>query len=215
MPEDLPLRPAAWKHAFWITTLWVMGWLGVILWQGLAWSDMKKGLYHGAMAGLIVSPLLLVITVPLGVLGAWIGKSRPLRRFRRAISLIVPCTAILAPAVSAAIDRAQPERRFERFTGMPLPSGAKIHSAIFDGSTILADNFDTYLISCSAEDTAGLIRDLKLEYRGDGGRGPIGHSKRPVHEVHSRETTWVFVSLYADSTRTLVQLTCGSVDYSC
>ncbi len=90
MDEPVPPRIRRWNAIYWLATLWLMGWLGIMLWQTLSWTDAKRGFYNGAVLGGIISPLLLIVTVPLGAAGRAIAKIRPLRRYQLAASLIVP-----------------------------------------------------------------------------------------------------------------------------
>ncbi len=210
--DDLPLRPKRQWVIYWLITLLFMGWIGMIIWQALAWTDLKKGLHHGVVAGGLVSPFLLLLTVPLGAMGWSFGKMRRFSRYQLAASLIVPAAVVFSPAVSATMDRLQPERRFERFTGVPLPVGMKFEQVTFEGGLFPA-NFDTYIFNCSPTETVALIAVLKLEYRGNGGSGSIGESGKTIHEVFSREDSLKSVSLYTDSTRSVVEITCRYTDY--
>jgi hypothetical protein len=212
MDDGLPLRPEKLRVVYRLIALWLMGWIGIIAWQALAWTDLMKGLHHGVIAGGLVSPFLLLLTAPLGAMGWSLGKLRRFSRYQLAASLMVPAAAIFSPAVSALMDRMQPERRFERFTGVPLPAGVKFDQVSFEGGLFPA-NYDKYIFTCSPKDAVGLIGELKLEYRGDGGNEPIGASGKTIHEVYSREDSWKFVSLYADSTRSVVEVTCGYIEY--
>lgn len=210
--EGLPLRPERLRVVYWLIALGLMGWLGIVLWQAIAWTDLRKGLHHGIVAGGLISPFLVLLTAPLGAAGWALGMIRRFSLHQLAASLIVPAAVILCPAVSALMDRIQPERRFERFTGEPLPSGLKFDQVTFEGG-IFPSNHDTYVFTCAPEETAALIGRLKMEYRGDGGKGLIGKSGKEVHEVHEWSDTWKFVNLSTDSTRSVVELTCGYVDY--
>lgn len=210
--DGLPFQPEKLRVVYWLITLGLMGWIGIIIWQALAWTDLKKGLHHGVISGGLVSPFLLLLTAPLGAMGWSLGKMRRFSRYQLAASLIVPAAVVFSPAVSATMDRLQPERRFERFTGVPLPAGVKFDQVTFEGG-IFPSNYDTYLFTCIPEETSAWIGRLKMEYRGNGGEGLIGKSGRKVHEIYYWQDTWKFVSLSTDSTRSVVEVTCGYVDY--
>lgn len=209
--DGLPLRPHKLRVVYWLIALGLMGWLGIVLWQALAWTDLKKGLHHGIVVGGLISPFLLLLTAPLGAAGWALGRIRRFSRHRLAASLGVPAAVILCPAVSALMDRIHPERRFERFTGEPLPPGLKFEQVTFEGG-IFPSNHDTYLFTCNPEETSAWIARLKMEYRGNGGEGLIGKSGRKVHEMYHWQDTWKFVSLSTDSTRSVVKVTCGYND---
>ena len=210
--DGLPFQPEKLRVVYWLITLGLMGWIGIIIWQALAWTDLKKGLHHGVISGGLVSPFLLLLTAPLGAMGWSLGKMRRFSRYQLAASLIVPAAVVFSPAVSATMDRLQPERRFERFTGVPLPAGVKFDQVTFEGG-IFPSNYDTYLFTCIPEETSAWNGRLKMEYRGNGGEGLIGKSGRKVHEIYYWQDTWKFVSLSTDSTRSVVEVTCGYVDY--
>ena len=210
--DGLPLQPEKLRVVYWLIALGLMGWIGIIIWQALAWTDLKTGLHHGVIAGGLVSPFLLLLTAPLGAMGWSLGKMRRFSRYQLAASLIFPAAVIFIPAVSATMDRMKPERRFERFTGVPLPVGMKFEQVTFEGGLFPA-NFDTCIFTCSPTKTVALIAVLKLEYQGNGGSGSIGESGKTIHEVFSREDSLKSVSLYTDSTRSVVEVTCRYIDY--
>lgn len=208
----------------WLLVVWLIGWLGMILEQTISWSDPLHGLYNGLLAGGMVSPFLLIYTVPLGTLGWFLGVLRPLSRNRRAISFLFAAALPFYFVGTRVVERINPGKRFEQLTGVSLPAGVRIEKTTFSGG-LLADLNQQYVLTCSAEDTTKLIQDLNLK-PDESGRGRIG-GEAPVGskvaggdwEVHEN---WIycedsgdksgktrlpdFLQLQTDETRTKVRI---------
>lgn len=57
------------KSLFWIGTIRLSGRLGVIATSAISNSDPRRGAEIGVMNGIFLSPLMMIITQPPGLLG--------------------------------------------------------------------------------------------------------------------------------------------------
>lgn len=218
-----PPRITAWNRFYWIATIWLIGWLGIITKQAVSHGSPVEGIKMGAFVGAIVSPFLLILTLPLGLLGWKLATWKPLRRNRLAISLLLPVLFSFMGAAGTAWDRVYPQKRFKSFLGVNFPAGTKMEQCWYEGTLLFADKRFTFEFECSPEETARLIQELKLSNTGasstkftgavkggwlveeiwsgisldDGRKGKIGHAD--------------YVELHTDSTRTHVYIVAGTI----
>ncbi len=209
------------KVFFWIGTIWLAGWLGIIVTGAVSNTDVLQGAEMGAMNGIVLSPLMLIVTLPLGLLGWGIGTWNPLRRWRLWISLALPVLLPFSGIVGAAKDRLDPGRRFTRLTGVAFPASAKVVHWEFSGGGF-ADLLHTYELICTPEETDRLIRELKLAKNRHGmsslgwssGVGTVvGSGAWRIHEVWSGNDAGHadFVEIQLDASRTRLRLICGTI----
>lgn len=147
---------------FWIPTLGVICWTGTVIEQAVSWTDSLSGMRNGAVMGLFMLPLFLVLFIPLGMILAAIGSFRPLRPYRWWISLSPALIFVLSSACQRVRDRIHPELRFERFTGAGLPANTRDLVFTWEGGYFF-DRLDTYSFHCDPAETDALIQSLGLE----------------------------------------------------
>lgn len=165
-PERPPRRPSVRQVVVWLALLWLMGYIGIILEQGISWSVPFDGLRCGLIMGAALSPFMLIPWALAGALGYGIGSVKVLRNYRTVLSLLLPACLIFFPVMSSCFDRISPGRRFERLTGAPFPKHHRSLEYHFSGG-LLADITDAFIFECPASETEELIRRLHLQKTGD------------------------------------------------
>ncbi|WP_265594575.1 hypothetical protein [Haloferula sp. BvORR071] len=216
------------KTLLWIGTIWLMGWIGMILHGAISWSNTLEGATSGAIQGAIVSPFLLIITLPAAFLGRLIGALRPLRKWRLGISLLFAALLPLWELGSALVDRVQPGRRFTKLTAVAFPKDAKMISCDFQGGGF-ADLTYSYVFTCPPGETERLIRELKLtkdrasptSLGWTSGGAAMSGGRGPTEEVWSWATDYRgspvrrggphYIELQTEETHTKVRLICGTI----
>ncbi len=125
--QDAAIRRARrWWLASWIACVWLIGWCGMIVAEAVSWTDTRAGVMNGLTVGGILSPFLLLVTLPIGLVGMWIGHIRPLRRWRWWISLGAVAGVFLWDLTGRVLDRVDPRRLFEQCFEIRFPEGATL-----------------------------------------------------------------------------------------
>lgn len=223
-PGRIPLRIKGWNRFFWVMIIWIIGWLGIIAKQAVAQYDPLDGAWEGAQVGSVTSPFMLLLTVPLGCLG-WKIASRwaLLGRHRLALSLLLPTLFSFLGTFEMAYNRAFPQRKFERFTGVRFPFGAKVDGAWYNGmSAPLGDASCVFELTCTSEETERLIQELGL--RKDHGVFSTSSRRKPTVGTWKVESIWRanfleerpkrhadYVELETDESRTRIRLVAGTI----
>lgn len=175
-------RSRAWKRFYWVATVWLIGYLGIIAKQAVSLESPLEGIKEGAIMGAVFSPFMLLTTLPLGWLGIWIASRKSLQRHKLWMSLLLPVLFSFAGAVDAAVDRIRPHKRFERATGAQLPRDARMERCFFEGTSGIADATYYFEFTCSPEETGRLIRELDLQQD----HSPAGGTRAKAWKVEER-----------------------------
>ncbi|MCW1923496.1 hypothetical protein OKA05_13105 [Luteolibacter arcticus] len=146
-----------------VAVIWLAGWISIILEKIVDLNSVTTGLRVGWSDGMFVSPFLLILTLPLGLLGSRIGSWARWRRYRLWFTFGLPALFLLLEPAVALHGKAFPQARFQRFTGVEFPRDARVERCIIDdGVGPFYDPSFIYELTCSAEETDRLIRELKL-----------------------------------------------------
>ena len=214
LPEEASeVRVRAWNRFYWVATVWLIGYLGIIAKQAVSMEDPVEGLKMGAVIGSVFSLFMLFITIPLGLLGGFIASSwKPLRSYHLWISLLLPVFFSFMSTVDTVVDRIYPHQRFESATGVRFPRDAKMERCFFEGTSGLADATYFYQFTCSPEETGRLIRELGLEQD----NSPAGSTSPKGWKVAERWTGVDltkegadYIELETDASRTRVLVVAG------
>lgn len=221
--DDVPKISRKWGGRFlWVVIVYLIGWLGICVDQAVSYTNPLEGLASGAIQGIFVSPFLLIYLIPAGLIGRAIGSINRLRPCRWWISLILPLGLTVAPVIFRIMDRVEPGRRFERFTGVAFPAHRENLQVAFSGG-FLADYCDTYTFECPRDETENFIRELGLQKAGDnrsrvhgmpgGDFSPEQHGwKNPERwEPSNRLGTTDFFELFTDESHSRVHVVCGTI----
>lgn len=210
--EDDPRigRSSVGERFLWIGAIWVIAWSGMIAEGAMSSSDPSAGAKSFAMQGTIFAPFMLIVLVPVGLVGWWIGSRKRLRPWRWPISLILPVLLSFSGLVGGIGDRLDPGRRITRLTGVGFPDSAKLIKCEFSGG-YLADLCYRYEFVCPRHETDRLIRELELTMRRQAPGSPAGRSG--FVEVGSASDVGHagYVELHVDASRTRVLLICGTI----
>ena len=108
--------------------LWVLAWVSLFGNDLLRYNDWRHGpAWHRAVFALLISPFAFAIFfLPVALVGRALGSIPKLRRFRYALVLGLPLLLAVAIQIPTALDRIQPERRFEDLAGVPFPAEATL-----------------------------------------------------------------------------------------
>lgn len=110
----------------------IVGALWVLVWASLFGNDLLRynvwpyhPIWYCAVFDLIVSPFALAMFfMPAALIGRALGSVPKLRPARYPLILGLPVLLALGMQVPTALDRIQPERRFERLAGVAFPAEA-------------------------------------------------------------------------------------------
>ncbi|QJE96672.1 hypothetical protein [Luteolibacter luteus] len=206
-------RIRSWSRFYWVATVWLIGYLGIIAKQAVCSGNVLWGIQHGATVGAVTSWFMLILTVPLGLFGSVIASSwRPLRAHKFWVSLVLPIFISFADVISLAIAQIHPHGKFESVTGVKFPADATAIQCSFTGTDfILADPQHVYEFTCSPAETERLTRELKLHRNAPGsypGRGKGGSWSVSEYWTSDfpTERSVDFIELETDSSRTRVRV---------
>lgn len=108
--------------------LWVLAWaslFGNALLMYNVWPYYP--VWQRAVFDLVISPFALALFfLPAALVGRALGSIPKLRRFRYALVLGFPLFLAVVIQIPTALDRIQPERRFEDLAGVPFPAEATL-----------------------------------------------------------------------------------------
>jgi hypothetical protein len=218
MEDPVPQRIQKWNRSYWVGWIWLIGFLGMIAEEVASGIVSLKRLPDALIGSAIGSPFLLIVTIPVGALGWYIGSWGSLRRFQLHLSLLFPILYCAMDPVSITWDRVFPRERFERFTGVAFPTDAKVENTTYDfGFGPFADRGYEFLFTCTAEETERLTRELKLT-RTRYGAPKIGTADpeggwiiEEIWTASDRVGYADFLQLHTDATRTRVRVSCGTI----
>lgn len=146
-----------------VVVIWLLGWVGFIVYKMVSLGAVERGL-KWLIPGVIPATLLLLITVPLARLGSRIGKRERWRRYRLLLTFGLPVLLLLMPVARALKDRYFPQARFERLMGAEFPRDARVERCAFENGLVpFYGWYFTCELTCPAEETERLIREMKLE----------------------------------------------------
>jgi hypothetical protein len=213
--EDPALaRIRGWNRFYKVAVIWVIGWVGLIVEKIVKLDSIMSGLKEGFVMGAFVSPFLLILTVPLGLLGSRIGSWKKWRRHRIWFTFALPSLYVLMGVAGALHGRYFPQGRFQRITGVEFPRGARVERCVIDdGVDPFYDWGLTYELTCPEQETYRLIRELKLEDRS---------SSYATSGMGSSPSGWVvdgiwwgkgphrgiYIEVQADASRTKLWISC-------
>ncbi|MEK7952616.1 hypothetical protein [Luteolibacter soli] len=166
VPEDAAevARIRMWNRFYKIAVIWMIGWVGLILEKMLKLDSVVDGLREGFMKRAFVALLLLVVTLPLGWLGARIGSREKWRRWRLWFTFALPALYVLAVVAWALHGRYFPEGRFKRDTGVEFPREGRMERCVFDDGYGFFDEWGrTYDFTCPAAETDRMVEEMKLK----------------------------------------------------
>jgi hypothetical protein len=134
---------------------------------------MQQGFLNGALMGIVFAPLAQIYLLPIGLIGRAIGSISPLKPYRWWIGLGLPLALCFLPIIPRILDRIDPGRRFERFTGVRFPADARNLTTHHSGGMI-ADITAIYQFTCEPRETDRLVRELGLKQESTLGTSVIG-----------------------------------------
>lgn len=114
------------RGCFLVMSLWVLGWSSLFINGLIQYNEWLAPLWGLAVFTLVVSPFTLIYTLPLSLIGYWIGGIPIWKSYRYHWTLALPIAAAVTIQVPTTLDRLQPERRFHSLTSVELPSHIRI-----------------------------------------------------------------------------------------
>lgn len=162
--EAAAIRIRRWNRFYKIAVIWLIICVGLIVEKILNRGSVMDGLRDGFMASAFTAPFMMPVALVLGWVGSLIGRLKPLRRFRLLLTFALPTLITLMGVVEAVRGQCFPEQRFQRLTGVEFPSDARVERYVYDdGWSPFYDWSHTFEISCPAEVTERLIREMHLK----------------------------------------------------
>lgn len=146
-----------------VVVIWLIGWAGFIGYKMVSLGHVEGGLIW-LIPGVVSATLLLFISVPLARLGSWIGKRERWRKYRLLLTFGLAALPMVLMVAGALKDRCFPAARFERLMRAELPRDGRIERCVFENNFVpLYGWYFTCELTCPAEETERLIREMKLE----------------------------------------------------
>ena len=181
-------------------------------------TDTAKGAMIALIEGAFLSPFLLLVSLPLGLLGLKLGSLGRLRPHRVWISLLFANALWIFGIGSAIYDRANPERALKQWTNVNFPSDATLRSHFFFGGGF-ADDRHVFVFTCGPEETERLIRELQLaggllkDWQSEDRPEIAADGWVPAERWYISDLAGSpdYIELITDKTRTKVYLTFGQI----
>lgn len=193
-----------------IAAIWLIGWVGLIVEKIVELDSVESGLHEGLIGGVFVAPFILILTLPMAWLGSRIGSWEKWRRFRLWFTFALPSIYVLTGVGGALKGRYFPQERFQQITGVAFPRDARLERCVFDtGHSPFYDWSCDYELSCSAEETERLIREMKLT--GDtatSGTTSKGWIMTESWRQSENPTQEIYIQMQTDVSRTKVRIFC-------
>jgi hypothetical protein len=207
-------RIRGWNRFYKVTVIWLIGWVGLIVEKVVKLDSIPGGLREGFLGGVFVSPFMLILTLPLGWLGSRIGSWKRWRQYQIWFTFALPSLYVLMGIAGALHGRFFPQERFQRIAGVEFPRDARIERCVIDdGVGPFYDWGLVYELTCPAQETYRLVRELKLKERSSSGLSS-GRSTTPGGWV--ADGIWwgngvregIYIELQADASRTKLRIYC-------
>ena len=93
-----------------LMSLWVLGWSGIFINGLIQYHEWLAPLLGFAVFTLVVSPFTLIYTLPLSLIGYWIGGIPIWKSYRYHWTLALPIAAAVTIQVPTNLNRLQPEK---------------------------------------------------------------------------------------------------------
>lgn len=220
-PNDPVIRKAAdrakkWRRFAWVLVLLIAAWASMCIEQVFTNTDWEKALKMSAAVGAFVSPFMLIILIPAGLIGRDIGNWKPFRPYRWWISLVLPLALCAWPVAQGCREWKDPALGFKRYLDTNLPKHVR-HLNAHVQNFILSDLSASYSFECSREETELLIQALDLT-KAEAGlfltpapkpippTVPSGFKNPRRFNNYSGERYTGFVELWTDETTTRVYI---------
>ena len=213
-PEDAAAvaRIRRWNRFYKIAIIWLIGWVGLIVEKMVKLDSVANGLHEGLLKGAYVAPFLLMLTLPLAWLGAWIGSREKWRRYRLWLIFALPTLFVLIGVAWALKGRYFPQEEFRRITGVEFPRDARIERCVFADGLVYWTK--TYELTCPAEETDRLIREMKLteDIASHGVATALGTTSKGwimTESWRGEGASWgIWMEIQTDATRTKLRIIC-------
>ncbi len=166
------------RRAMILGALWVLAWASLFGNALLRYNEWPHyPVWHRAVFDLVISLFAMVMFfLPVALLGRALGSIPKLRPARYPLVLGLPVLLGVAMQIPTALDRIQPERRFERLAGVPFPGDA----VMLDYRSISAgiDYAVEFEFSAPEESLRHLVEDL------DWGEGDVSGATEVFQSEH-------------------------------